>query len=55
MCVAPVILIGDFNIHYKKSDKSGKICSLCDFYNMVATCTGSITYTRKYPRYCAIT
>ena len=35
MCVAPVILIGEFNIHYNKSDKSGKICSLCDIYNMV--------------------
>ena len=35
MCVAPVILIGDFKIHYNKSDKSGKIRSLCDIYNMV--------------------
>ena len=35
MCVAPVILIGDFNIHYNKSDKSGKTRSLCDIYNMV--------------------
>ena len=35
MCVAPVILIGDFNIHYNKSDESGKIHSLCDIYNMV--------------------
>ena len=35
MCVAPVILIGDFNIHYNKSDKSGKIRSLCDIYNMM--------------------
>ena len=35
MCVVPVILIGDFNIHYNKSDKSCKIRSLCDIYNMV--------------------
>ena len=35
MCVVPVILIGDFNIHYNKSDKSGKLRSLCDIYNMV--------------------
>ena len=35
MCVAPVISIGDFSIHYNKSDKSGKIRSLCDIYYMV--------------------
>ena len=35
MCVASVILIGDFNIHYNKCDKSYKIRSLCDIYNMV--------------------
>ena len=35
ICVAPVILIADFNIHYNKFDKSGKIRSLCDIYNMV--------------------
>ena len=34
-CVALVIFIGDFNNHYNKSDKSGKIRSLCDIYNMV--------------------
>ena len=33
MCVAPVILIGDFNINYNKSDKSDKIRSLCDIYS----------------------
>ena len=35
MCVAPVILIGGFNIHYNKPGKSVKIRSLCDIYNMV--------------------
>ena len=35
MCVAPVILMGDFNIHYNKLDKSCKIRSLCDIYAMV--------------------
>ena len=35
MCVAPAILIGDFNVHYNKSDRSGKLPSLCDNYNMM--------------------
>ena len=35
MCVAPVILIGDFNVHSNKSDRSGKLRSLCENYNMM--------------------
>ena len=58
MCVAPVILIRDFNIHYNKSDKSSQIHSFCDIYNMVqhveARLHISLGKIRKRPKQIAI-